>query len=498
MIAMENKRIWSIIRTIALSLQLIAQILCVLVVLQLNMLPDKYVVLFIVSMAVLAAGMGLLMFIRVNDKIGLWRKIVSGILAGIILCGCVLVSKVAWDAHQLMDGVTDDPATTHNTYVLVLNENPAHALKDTKGYTFGAVENYDVEHTERMVAAVEKETGEKTALKYYQQAAVMVDALYQKEVDALIMNSASVSLLIERAEYADFLSKVRILNTLSYEEKEPDQQVNNGSVMDPFIVLISGSDTRSKLLRVSRSDVNILAVVNPTTKQILLLNTPRDYYVPNPAGKGKLDKLTHCGNYGVKCSVQALEGLYNTQIGYYCQINFTGFEKLIDAIGGVTVYADESFRTVEGSYISSGENKLDGKTALQFARERYNVSGGDNARGKNQMKVIKAVIDKMTSSKTLISNYTGILNSLEGMFVTSFTTEQMSSIVKMQLNDMASWNIQSFAVTGKGDYQETYSAPGEQLYVMWPNEDTVQHASKLIEKVFNGETITAEDTQLPK
>ncbi len=496
---MENKRTWSIIRTFALSLQLIAQILCVLIVLQLNMLPDKYVAIFVISMAVMAVGSGLLMFIRVNDKIGLWRKIVSGVLAFLILCGCVVISKLAWDAHRLVDDLTGDPTTTRNTYVLVLNENAAHTLKETKGYRFGAVENYDLEHTEQMVAAVEKETGNQLSLKNYKQAAAMVDALYKKEVDALIMNGSSISLLLEQNGYGDFLSRVRILFTLAYDDNKADEPVSDISVVEePFVVYISGSDTRSKLLDVSRSDVNILAVVNPKTKQVLLLNTPRDYYVPNPAGKGKLDKLTHCSNYGVDCSIEALEGLHNVQINHYCQINFTGFEKLIDAIGGITVHSDEAFETIEGTYIKAGENTFDGKTALEFARERFNVSGGDNGRGKNQMKVIKAVIEKMTSSKTLIGNYADILKSLEGMFVTNFGTEEISGIVKMQLGDMATWNVQSFAVTGKGDYQETYSWPGEKLYVMWPNEDMVNHAGKLIQKVFNGETLTAADTTLPK
>ena len=197
------------------------------------------------------------------------------------------------------------------------------------------------------------------------------------------------------------------------------------------------------------------------------------------------------------CSIKALEELYDTDITHYCRINFTGFERLIDAIGGVTVNVDRGFYA-QDSYIPAGINNFDGEMALKFARERHNLPGGDNARGKNQMKVIQAVIDKMSSSTTLISNYGDILKSVEGVFATSFQSEEISALVKMQLSDMAKWNVSSFAVTGFGDYGITYSAPGEQLYVMRPNEETVKHASNLIDRVLAGETLTPEDMNLPQ
>lgn len=501
---MQNKKIWTILLSVVLFLQVVAEALTVLIVLQLNMLPDKYVVVFIVAMALLALVTGLLSFIKVNGKVGTWRKIVSCILVLLIVCGCALISKVASDAHKAVNKVTTPGITTsvRNTYVLVMNEDPAQSLADTKGYTFAAMENYDVEHTKQVVEVVETETAQTIKLLSYQQAASMVDGLYNEECDALIMSGASIALLIEEEAYEDFLNRVRILYTLPYEDtgktEEPTQSDEPKSITEkPFVVYISGSDTRSSKLSVSRSDVNILAVVNPQTKQVLLLNTPRDYYVPNPAGDGALDKLTHCGLYGVDCSMEALENLYGTQIDYYGQINFTGFETLIDALGGITVYSDQSF-TARDTYITVGENYLTGAQALDYSRERYHVSGGDNGRGKNQMKVIKAVIEKMSNSKTLISNYSGILNSLEGMFTTNFRSEEISELVKMQLSDMATWNIQSFAVIGVGGSEKTYSAPGVNAYVMWPDEDAVEFASGLIQKVLDGETLTEEDVKLPE
>ena len=153
--------------------------------------------------------------------------------------------------------------------------------------------------------------------------------------------------------------------------------------------------------------------------------------------------------------------------------------------------------TAQDAYIPAGENHFNGKMALKFARERYHLSGGDNARGKNQMKVIQAVVDKMTSSTTLISNYSDILKSVEGVLATNFRSDEISALVKMQLTDMTKWDMQSFAVTGTGGYGETYSAPGEELYVMHPNQATVDYASALIERVLKGETLTAEDMKMP-
>jgi len=194
----------------------------------------------------------------------------------------------------------------------------------------------------------------------------------------------------------------------------------------------------------------------------------------------------------VDCSMEALEGLYGIDITHYGQINFKGFETLIDAIGGITVVAEHSFKT-EAGYIQKGENFLNGHQALFFARERYNVSGGDNGRGRNQMRVITAVIEKMTNGTTIISNYAGILDSLEGTFSTDLQMSDISSLVKMQLSDMAKWNVKSFAVIGTNGSEKTYSAPGHYASVMYPNDAAVAQASQLVQKVLDGAVITDED-----
>lgn len=506
----RNNKIWTILSVIVLVLQVLAEVLTAATILRLNMLPDKYTVVLVVVLGVLLLLTALLLFARGKQPVSIARRIVAWILALLIICGCALVAKVAADAYQTIHAVTTPTEVTdeNNMYIFVRIDDPAQSLADTADYTYAIVEGYDEDHTQQAVTVIETELGKTLTLTQYQTMADLADALLGGEADALIINGAAVTLLMEEEAYADFTQKARILHAMplkDLEETEPSTEppteppVEDNITNTPFVVYISGSDTRSSKLKVSRSDVNILVVVNPVTKQVLLLNTPRDYYVPNPAGKGKLDKLTHCGLYGTDCSMEALENLYDVEIDYYAQLNFTGFETLIDAVGGITVYSDQAFtaKTDTAHSFKKGENHLNGEQALDFARERKGISGGDNGRGKNQMKVITAVIKKLTTGTTIISNYTEILKSMEGMFKTSISMDEISLLVKMQLSDMASWNVQSFAVTGKGDHATTYSSPGFNAYVMRPDEDVVAYAGELVDRVLAGETLTEEDVKLP-
>ena len=205
-----------------------------------------------------------------------------------------------------------------------------------------------------------------------------------------------------------------------------------------------------------------------------------------------MDKLTHCGVNGATNSMEALGILYGVDPEYYARINFSGFETLVDAIGGVTIYSDVAF-TVNGDYyIQKGENHLNGQQALGFARIRKSLAGGDNDRGKNQMKLITAILNQL-SAGNLLQNYDQILKSLEGMFVTSMPAEKIGELVQKQLTEMPKWEIFSFAVTGQGGSDSCWAAGGGYAYVMYPHEAVVAHASALLEKVLTGETLTRED-----
>lgn len=261
------------------------------------------------------------------------------------------------------------------------------------------------------------------------------------------------------------------------------------------MIYLSGIDVAGSISTTSRSDVNIIAVVNPVTYQILLLSTPRDYYVPTTVSGGVRDKLTHAGRYGVDCSMGTLDMLYDININYYFKVNFTGFTEVIDALGGITVHSDYDFVTTHGGdHITVGDNYLNGKEALGFARERYAFADGDRQRGRNQMAVITAVINKMASS-AILNNYSGLMSGLEGSFETSLSAGDISSLVKLQLDKMPSWNVVSYSVNGPGDHQTTYSAPRFKAWVMQPNETYIQNAKVLINQVMSGEVINTDVLQ---
>ena len=277
----------------------------------------------------------------------------------------------------------------------------------------------------------------------------------------------------------------------------------NKITKEPFVIYLSGVDTRGELTENARSDVNILAAVNPVTKRVALVNTPRDYYV-DLAGTSSKDKLTHAGLYGVETSMATLGNLYGVNVEHYIRINFAGFISIIDAVGGVDVYSDQAFTSVgsPGYYdpttFAEGWNHLDGKSALAFARERHAFASGDIQRGINQMKVIDAMVNKL-KSPTVLMSFSKLMDAVSDCFVTSLSQEQISALVRMQLSDLANWDIQSYSVTGSsGKSSQCYSAKGQSLYVMKPDESSVAQAKELIASVLGGEGTVSDTQQTPE
>ena len=277
----------------------------------------------------------------------------------------------------------------------------------------------------------------------------------------------------------------------------------NKITKEPFVIYLSGVDTRGELTENARSDVNILAAVNPVTKRVALVNTPRDYYV-DLAGTDSKDKLTHAGLYGVETSMETLGNLYGVNVDHYIRINLAGFISIIDALGGVDVYSDQAFTSVgsPGYYdpttFVEGWNHLDGKSALAFARERHAFASGDIQRGINQMKVIDAMLNKI-KSPALLMGFSKIMDAASDCFVTSFSQDQISALVRMQLSDFAEWDIESYTVTGTSSSStKCYSAKGQKLYVMKPDDSSVSKAREMLASVLGGEGTVADTTQKPE
>lgn len=475
-------------------IQAIAEAVLVLSLIKADMFPKAYIITAIVFGVFLLFFTWSLSFAKLKNKkkgVIIFRRIISALIAVAML----VVSAFSWlvinKVGDTITGITTKKTVTKVVGVYVLADDPAQKIEDAKGYSFGYCPSYDSESINETVKDIEKQIGAKPNTQEYSDSMEMMADLYDGSVKAIIMNESYASVIEDQDKYQNFETDTKLI----YEYKiVTNVKANDKGDRDlsSFVIYLSGSDTRSKMLDVSRSDVNILMAVNTETKEILLLNTPRDYFVPiSISSSGARDKLTHCGIYGVECSMDTLSALYNQDIDYYAQINFSGFETLIDAVGGITVYSDTAFSVGEFSY-SQGDNYVNGIEALTFARDRNHQAGGDRGRGNNQMKVITAVIEKMTTG-TALTHFSEILNSLQGMFVTDMSSAEINSLVKMQLSDMSSWNIHSYAVTGADGSSTTYSIPGSQAYVMYPNQQMVKHASELMTKVLDGETLSDAD-----
>ena len=276
---------------------------------------------------------------------------------------------------------------------------------------------------------------------------------------------------------------LRRITSVEHEAEVTEESAVPDNVPETFVMYLSGIDTYGGISARSRSDVNILAVVNTKLKKILLLSTPRDYYVDYNVTDGAKDKLTHAGIYGVEASMDALERLYGIQIDYYLRINFSGFVDIIDALGGIDVNSEYEFTVEPIKTYHVGINHLTGLEALAFARERYSFADGDYQRAKNQMEVIRAVVAQCASS-SLLKNYASVMNAVSGSFETNMPDDQIASLVRMQLADMAQWEVTSYTSTGTGMYAETFSMPGQQLSVIEPDPASVEEAKRLIQELY--------------
>lgn len=502
-------KVWIVLAAIVLLVTGAASAGLLVKVAGLNILPMKYLVAVIVAIALVLLLIALLFFvfpIKKEKKVAKYViRTIAMLLALTLLAGDVLGIQMVNKFEETMSNLTEgDKNETVKVEEFVIGlyvraEDKAETLEDAKRYDIAYSLSYDRNNVRRGISEMEAELDRNLKLEEYNDIFEMVDKVLAKEKDAFILSEAYFDIMEDQEGYEDISSKIKCIHTcvVTIETEIVEREETPFDITkDTFIIYVSGHDTNYAAKR-ANSDVNIIAVVNPTTKQVLLINTPRDSYVPISVSEdGALDKLTHCGVYGVQCSMDTLGALYDIDINYYAQLNFTGFKRLVDALGGIEVYSEkEIYTTNEGIHFVKGINYVNGEEALAFVRERKKY-GSDRYRGKHQMAVIKGIIGKM-SSGALLMNYNGILESMGNYFKTSVSQEELSSIVKMQLDDLATWNVQMYAVDGTGDNQTSYSLPNLKTYVMRLNQATVDHAKTLIEMVYDGEIIEESDLTVP-
>lgn len=313
----------------------------------------------------------------------------------------------------------------------------------------------------------------------YQEA---YDNLKSGKSKAMVLSGSYASLL--ESVDSNYASNLKTIYTYKIKKKNNNSAKQVDSKV--FNIYISGIDTYGSISTVSRSDVNIIMTVNMNTHKILLTTTPRDAYVKIPdGGADQYDKLTHAGIYGVETSEKTLENLYGINIDYYARINFTSFLKLIDQLGGVTVHNDQAFTSLHGKFdFPVGDIQMNSEQALGFVRERYSLDGGDNDRGKNQEKVISAIVNKLASLKS-VSNFTSIVNNLQDSVQTNMSLDTINALANTQLDSGSKFTVTSQAVTGTGSTGQltSYAMPNSSLYMMKLDDSSVESASQAIKNL---------------
>ena len=464
-----------------------------------KLLPGKYLGIAVFATLVLL-GITCLMARSKNSAVSSAASIVAIFLSGMLAFGIVYVRHIV----KTLDMIAGSGTQIENIVVAVRDSDSAQEIGDTSGYLFGVYEGADKELLEVVETEVTEANGDTELKKQaFDSPMEMAQELLAGNLDAVVCNKAYVDLLDDAI--GDYSKLTRIIYEKDFETKIAEESTEasgsgDGSGSDqkstrpgarqpgekltehPFNILISGIDVSGPISTTSRSDVNIIMTVNPQSHRILLTTTPRDYFVLIPGISGEeRDKLTHAGVYGVRTSMRTLEDLYDIGISDYIRINFDSLIQLVDALGGIDVNSEVAFSSGD-YYFNEGINHMNGEQALVYCRSRYQFGSGDNQRGKNQMQVLTAIIDKLQSPE-LLKNPTEVLDVVGRSMQTSFTSDEIAEVIAWQLDSGHGWDIGRQAVTGTGDSQQTFSMKGMDLYVMWPDEDSVQEASDKIKEL---------------
>ena len=482
LLEMERK---NLIGKLITLIQLLVSVICIVTVAGSGMLPKKYLIFLIGALAVLFGATHILQYPK--NKVLRYTGMIISLLMTIILAAISMGMMKTDDVLKKVGGAT---YKTDNMVVVVKKGDSAKNIEDAEDYRFGYQTAVDQKNTDKMIKDIEKKVGKDVKTEEYESLTDEANALLNGNVDAAVFNEGYMSMIDESVE--GFSEKVKILYQYGIKTKVKSEK--KADVTEPFNVFISGIDVAGPITTNSRSDVNIIAVVNPQTHQILLVTTPRDYYVPIPGiSGGQRDKLTHAGIYGIDASMRTLGELYETDINYYARLNFTSMIDIVDTLGGIDVYSEYEFTTSEDSEhvmdVQKGYNHFNGEEALAFCRERHNVPGGDNQRGKDQQAVITAILKKCLSP-TMLLKANAIMEQVSKDIETNMSQEEINALIKYQLSNNPAWTIQSVAAEGTNTTGTCYSSGDTELFIMEPVESSVQNIINLANIVEEGGVLT--------
>lgn len=479
---MENiKKIisWPVI----LGIQVITTVLLLFFIFKLNILPTTYAVM--VGMIFVLLGFINYALMKPNKKehhktkpreiVG---KVISLLLSVLMVFGSVMINK----GYSTLDDITNSNTKSAHYAIVVLKSSKINSLSELQNESIEYCLQYDKEKDMNQVIAEAKKKESSLNFDVAMTYSKLGDDLYNNTVNAILINTAYNGMFEDN--HPDFQNEVKEIWTSDIETKVKDFSTRVSVTNTPFIIYISGIDTYGSITTVSRSDVNMIVTVNPNTKKILLTSIPRDYYV-TLANMKKKDKLTHSGIDGPENTVKTMAQFLGTDINYYARVNFTSLVTMVDALGGITVNVDRDF-SAGGYTYKLGLQQMNGKEALAYSRERYSFADGDNVRVKHQQDVLMAMLNKMMSS-AVITNYTSVLTAVSGCFETNMASSDITDLIKMQINDNASWTFKQKQFTGTGVMQTGGAyMPDSKLYYMIPNDDSVKENLQAIKDVLNG------------
>lgn len=470
---------------------------------KLQILPDNILIPIILVLILLTLIFVLLINFSAH---GLVSKILCSLMVVVLSAVYGLGNYYLYSTNTTLETVTDQGNKAKNTVsVVVLNSSGLENVNSLEASKLGVLKTIGNEATKKSLTDLKKNNVTYTK-KTYDNMLGMLKALYDGEVDAIVLNEAYRSNVCDLEDYANFNNDTKVIHKTVYYTKENSSSLAVSDITSkPFNILISGNDSFGSLDENSRSDVDMLVTINPVTSTILLTSIPRDSYVKEVCNDyacnyGVYDKLTHTGIYGVDTAKDTIENLLDIDINYVYRVNFTSMIDIVDALGGVDVTVPEGM-AVSKFYTNSnlegvheGENHLDGKRALAYSRERKAYLDGDLQRARNQQQVLQAMFKKATSPE-IIKNYTSLLKALIGAFDTNMTTKEITSFIKYQIQAKPSWKFEQFVLKGDNDLKMSAEL-GSEVSVVILYDSYINIAHDKIQAVLDGQssdTVEADD-----
>lgn len=458
---------------------------------RLNLLPQKYFYIVVGFMgAVLAADLIMLNWKNRN----LFMSIVAYICSiAIIACSCFgsYVLDTTFTTLEKMTTTTNSSdSTTHYVKLYALSDFTIKDLEGIEGQTIGILKNYSRDKVEEALKEL-YDMGYHYKINEYDSSVEMMNNFRGKSINYIMMDETYLPTIEDYEGFEEITDLMIELYAYAFEVKVEDNSKQEVDVTTtPFTVLISGSDSRIGLEEVARSDVNMVMCVNPNTHIVLMISIPRDYYVETACEEsmgcavGKMDKLTHTGLHGIGTTEATIEKFLGIDINYNATVTFNTVTQLVDALGGITIGNSQEV-TLSGRTYEVGNIQVNGEEALRYARERYSYASGDRQRGKNQMAVVKGILNKLLSTQ-LLKNFSGIMSAISGTFKTNMDMSDMTKLVNKQLSENPSWKIYQYSLDGDTGTDFAYEL-GDYASVMYPNEETISRAKVDIQAIYNGE-----------